>query len=336
VELAGSWLHDSKLLEDMAWCLVAHGVNSQIGQHRFSATYLQASANLLNVIGEPVSDDVESRIASGAPVAMLTYSFWRRVLHGDPKAVGMWLRHNNSSVFIAGVLPPRFWLVSSGIEIYELGNSATSREGLLVVRSRPGVAAHELEAEITKVADRHDTPFTQTAPQVLFVRDALRTPVWFFVSALFIAAVLVMIGHGTRLRRSDRGGLRLPSGNWRWWSFLLLKTTLALLLIFTVGVEVFVGVNRQLTTEPLGGPALLWFYTAACSAVLVAVVADQQARCRVCLRCLAFAVRVGCPGCLFLDWSGTELLCPDGHGVLYVPHHISCWDEAERWVALET
>ncbi len=64
--------------------------------------------------------------------------------------------------------------------------------------------------------------------------------------------------------------------------------------------------------------------------------ADQRARCRVCLRLLCFPVRIGCPGCLLLDWSGTELLCTEGHGVLHIPHMAPSWDEeAEHWVALD-
>ena len=67
VELAGWWLQDGRLVEDMAVCLVADGVSTQLQQRLYRATYLEASANLLNVIGQPVPADVEGRIASGAP-----------------------------------------------------------------------------------------------------------------------------------------------------------------------------------------------------------------------------------------------------------------------------
>ena len=229
-------------------------------------------------------------------------------------------------MFVAGILPQGFWLLSSGIDIYELGSSAASREGILVVRARPGVSAGQLETEITKVADHHDMPFTQTAPQVLFVSDALHTPVWFFGSALFIAAILVMIGHGTRLRRSDRGGLRLPAGNWRWWWFSAAEDRTG------TAADLYCRHGGVRWCQPAGNHRAAWWSGAF--VVLYGRLQRYPGRHRgrpagpgaaVCLRCLAFAIRVGCPGCLFLDWSGTELLCPDGHGVLYVPHHISCW-----------
>jgi hypothetical protein len=44
---------------------------------------------------------------------------------------------------------------------------------------------------------------------------------------------------------------------------------------------------------------------------------------------------VGCPGCLLLDWAGTELVCVEGHGMLHVPEMVSCWHEPEQWTSLD-
>ncbi|MBV8865329.1 MAG: hypothetical protein JO210_08020, partial [Acidobacteriaceae bacterium] len=88
--------------------------------------------------------------------------------------------------------------------------------------------------------------------------------------------------------------------------------------------------------DPAAGPFLLWLYILGTMGVLFWAVADQRARCRVCLRLLCFPVRVGCPGCLLLNWSGMELLCTEGHGLLHVPHLAPSWDEeSERWISLD-
>jgi hypothetical protein len=88
--------------------------------------------------------------------------------------------------------------------------------------------------------------------------------------------------------------------------------------------------------DPGNGPFLLWLYILGTMGVLFWALADQRARCRVCLRLLAFPVRIGCPGCLLLDWSGIELFCSEGHGVLHVPHLAPSWDEApDRWISLD-
>jgi hypothetical protein len=163
----------------------------------------------------------------------------------------------------------------------------------------------------------------------------MQTPLWLFGAALFIAAVLVALAEGPRWMRVDDAADSLLRRHWRWWSFFAVKTGLGLMTVLVLGIEVFVGRSRHAVSDSLGGPALIWFYVVGCSLVLFASISDQRSRCRVCLRLLSSPIRIGCPGCLLLDWAGTEFLCPHGHGVLYVPHHVACWEEADRWVLLE-
>jgi hypothetical protein len=45
---------------------------------------------------------------------------------------------------------------------------------------------------------------------------------------------------------------------------------------------------------------------------------------------------MGSPGNLFLEWSGTEICCTQGHGVLHVPHLAPSWaEEPDHWIALD-
>jgi len=60
--------------------------------------------------------------------------------------------------------------------------------------------------------------------------------------------------------------------------------------------------------------------------------ADQEQRCKHCLRSLANPARVGRPSHNFLEWSGTELVCKHGHGLLSVPEMESSWCESSRWL----
>jgi hypothetical protein len=88
--------------------------------------------------------------------------------------------------------------------------------------------------------------------------------------------------------------------------------------------------------DPGCGPVLLWLYILGVMATFIWAVADQRARCRVCLRLLAFPVRMGSPGSLFLGWAGTELLCTEGHGLLHVPDLVASWEEEpDRWINLD-
>ena len=162
------------------------------------------------------------------------------------------------------------------------------------------------------------------------VRDTLLTPLWYFGASAALSAVLMSILCRVHF---ERRRFRLRSV-----AFLSAKVRAPLTIVFTAGLEW----NRPsdsillLWRDSASGPGLVWLYVAGTMAVLFWGLADQRARCRVCLRLLCFPVRVGCPGCLLLDWSGTELLCTEGHGVLHVPDMATSWDaDADRWIALD-
>jgi hypothetical protein len=64
------------------------------------------------------------------------------------------------------------------------------------------------------------------------------------------------------------------------------------------------------------------------------ILSDQRRRCPVCLRLLTNPTRIGGPSHTFLDWYGTELICTQGHGLLYVPEIPSSYT-TQRWQALD-
>jgi hypothetical protein len=59
---------------------------------------------------------------------------------------------------------------------------------------------------------------------------------------------------------------------------------------------------------------------------------DQGTRCRHCLRSLSAPLRIGRPSWNFLDSNGTQLSCPDGHGLLSVPEIETSWRESSEWI----
>lgn len=63
---------------------------------------------------------------------------------------------------------------------------------------------------------------------------------------------------------------------------------------------------------------------------------DQQQRCRHCLNRLTGPARVGAPSHNLLAWSGLELSCAGGHGVLLVPEMEGSWCWYHRWVQTDS
>jgi hypothetical protein len=72
-----------------------------------------------------------------------------------------------------------------------------------------------------------------------------------------------------------------------------------------------------------------------CILALRWVLIDQRQRCPVCLRLLTNPSRVGQPSRNFLEWSGTELICVRGHGLLHVPETPTSWFDTQRWLYLD-
>jgi hypothetical protein len=62
-------------------------------------------------------------------------------------------------------------------------------------------------------------------------------------------------------------------------------------------------------------------------------VADQELRCKQCLRLLTAPARVGRPSRNLLEWNGTEAACKRGHGRLSVPEIETSWCQSSRWIA---
>ena len=79
----------------------------------------------------------------------------------------------------------------------------------------------------------------------------------------------------------------------------------------------------------------LWIFSVGCVFMLWWSLTDQQNRCRVCLRRLALPAHIGRSGCLLLGWVGTELVCPEGHGLLHLTETDVCWLDRSRWTRLD-
>jgi hypothetical protein len=111
--------------------------------------------------------------------------------------------------------------------------------------------------------------------------------------------------------------------------FLFAKTTLLLLLGFLLSADLFQFLHASF---PLTCDLLQIFAFVVLSLLgLRWSFLDQQTRCKQCLRALTTPARVGRPSHNLLEWNGTELLCPDGHGHLSVPEMETSWCQSSQW-----
>jgi hypothetical protein len=265
---------------------------------------------------------------------VLTHRAWVALFHSNRQIVGGSVTIQGRPYRVAGILPERFWFLSRRPTLFFVMPHLPDNRVLALARAKPGVLASALERELTSICRQDGFSVSASRPHVASVSDALTAPVYSFLIAV-IGGLVCLARLGT-LRTAFRRDLRV--GVVRRLSYFAAKCAITLSAVFCAGLELGRGETSILLPrmDSASGPGLAWLYLLCAMAVLLWAWADQRARCRVCLQLLCFPVRIGCPGCLLLDWAGTELLCTEGHGVLHVPDMVVSWDnQADHWIALD-
>lgn len=314
-ETAGRWNTRSKLLEGLALYTWTGPATARV------------SANFFDLLG--------ARFTSGgaedcSPCVVLSSAVAQRTLKAQPLTSQTSIMLGGGRYRVAGVLEPGFWFLSRDIGVWQIGppGSFAGERAAVVARLGPGVSASEAERELSSILYQANagapwSSLVRLTPLQRRVRSVFES----FGLALGLAVVVVVAGSRVRLQRlSARGAL-----------FLLAKTSVLLAAVFLAGVEFTHAASITMLGggDPLSQLLSTWLFLLGSMGALAWSVRDQQARCRVCLRRLALPTRVGCPGCLLLDWAGTELVCMEGHGMLHIPELVACWEEPERWTALD-
>ena len=252
---------------------------------------------------------------------VLSYDFRRGLKAGSLVAL------DGKSYRVAAVLERGFWFLSPRIAVWRIGAPGPAEKTGVVARMRPDVTTKEAETELGIILRDAGMNDWESLVEINGVAARVRSVLWSFGFGLGLAIVIIL----PSLR------LRMPAWNPRAAAFFAAKTGLLLTLVLLCGIEF----TRAASITMLGGtdaltePLSTWLFMLGSMGVLGWSIADQRRRCRVCLRRLGMAAHVGCPGCLLLNWAGTELVCMEGHGMLHVPEMAACWQEPDRWTSLD-
>lgn len=156
--------------------------------------------------------------------------------------------------------------------------------------------------------------------------DALVGHGFAIVFALAIGVTLVVLGR-----------LSVERYGWRYWSFLLVKTLLVMLIVPLLWIEAGAALRASIPSAGLrmlvGGLLFTLVFMAAFGCALLWSFADQRRRCPVCLQRLALPVTMGSWASVF-EPPTTELLCEEGHGTLCLPETET--GEPDHWTPLDS
>lgn len=334
-DAAPDWAAHSRLLTAAAGFTTKYAVAQGERTSPFRELMVTTEPRLFTIFG---ARPMLGAIPSAAGV-VLDQPTWRSIFHADARVIGSWLTVGRVSYRVSAVLPPGFQFLSRQPALFIVESELKDASVMVVAQAKRDVSASALTRELTNISETVSYYFFRSDLRVRFLRTAVWTPLGFFGIAVLVAALLLMAVARFRVRTLRVAWQpKYRAATLRRSAFFLGKTSLALTFVFTAGLEWSRPESALLfaSRDPASGPFLVWLYILGAMGVLFWSFADQRARCRVCLRLLCFPVRIGCPGCLLLDWSGTELLCAEGHGVLHVPHLAASWEEeAEHWITLD-
>ncbi len=328
------WRSKSKMLDGVATYRWHEVVANDPSGHSLHVMSARVSDEFFSVLGARTASGRVFRRADGAACqdcVVLGYDFWRQ--HFAAHSVDA-MQLGGRRMRIVGVMDRGFWFLSRRIAVWSLASPSESKPSTrtgVVVRLAPGVTKKAAEAELGSILvdEAGFTPW-ESMVDLSLVHERVRAVFGSFALGLVLALVMAAAGLRMRLPKFGRHGCARAL-------FFNCKTGLLLAAVLLAGIEftrassiTMIG-GTDLSTEPL----TTWLFLIFSMGVLTWSIYDQRRRCRVCLRRLGMAAHVGCPGCLLLNWSGTELVCVEGHGMLHVPEMTSSWQEAEQWTALD-
>lgn len=306
-----------------------------IGPHEApELTIGRGSSNLLGLLGMPVLFAQHVGGRSTTPELVLSETTWRSRFGGSRAIFGRSIKVGLQTVRVSGVVPDETTPAPGRVDAWLL---LPDRAAEAMPDSARVFAFGKTTAE--PVSERwrmsvgsgteHRSDFDCVA------LSARGMEIWrIFAFTVFLA--LLALPATTSLPLGDYAArdVKLPwTTGLRRWLFLATKIGLLLPAIYFGSLDL----------------AYLWTWSGANTAEYMQLVTsfcatlfalrwalrDQRQRCPVCLRRLTCPVRVGQPSRNFLSWSGTELICSGGHGLLHVPELPTSWFGAPRWLHLD-
>ena len=343
LDLASAW-KSSKLVDDVA--PYSWGPAKLAGAKRtVPVLAAQVAPGFFQVLGLNASMGRTFRAGDErtcSSCVVLSYEIWKLQYHGDRSIVGREVLLDGSSRTVIGVLPDNFHLLSPEISAWTLLDSGTppftnfvERIGA-VARLAPGAVDSKVELDLV---DRTENAGYVIPASVLAVTSGaaeMRRYAGSYLLFVLLAVGCAMVIVYARSGSVGRAPLTVRD-RLRWWSYFVVKSVLLLVLTGLVAWITVRALSISLvgSIHPMTNGIALWLFLVFSVAPLSWAIHDQQKRCRVCLRRLGTPIQIGALGRVLLDWSGTEMVCAEGHGVLYLPDTQANWLERDRWDNLD-
>jgi hypothetical protein len=288
------------------------------------------SANMFEVLGLPLP---------GVDEGVLSRFMWQHRFGGNPHLIGevVWVAHRR--IRIAGIAPDSNWALPGKPDVWivestqAFSRDSQDRSGYVVAQLAPAGRGQMIDGVIPIAAVYENGDDAELCGTRLAVPADGSFSIYLF--SLFFA--ILALPPVTSVFASESNFVSHPRSmatRVRCWTFVGVK----FLLVAAVGYFGAVDVAYCGFQDFSRSAEFLQFLASfsICLFGLRWALSDQSRRCPVCLRLVTHATQVGTASCSFLDWSGTEMVCMEGHVLLHVPNLPTSWFSQPRWTYLDT
>jgi hypothetical protein len=230
---------------------------------------------------------------------------------------------------------PRQFLLRTVSEWKPIGGHDVKSVGV-IGRLKEGVSIQTAEKELRTLAGKyrlHKNRYPFPEPDVRSLIERINQPLYSYAAIAGFTMLILFIAATIGILREFRQSAQIRVRFWAYFCAKVVGVPLALLLAtweFSNATLMTVTGGSTLRAEPISS----WLFILACGGAAYWCLADQRVRCRACLQPLQYPVRVGCLGAILFNHAGTEFVCCEGHGALYVPELSSDYVQAESWTTL--
>ncbi len=266
---------------------------------------------------------------------------WRTLLNADPGVVGRSYPIAGRDHKIIGILPRAFWFFSDSPDVWTLidHSSFGDPETVLVytiARLRPGFSEKTSLEELRRLyrtlpprmKPRHGDLWGRQIEEARITKltqDPLyRVVPLVLVGLLILSAACVVFLPG---RKSGMRGI----------AYFVVKVSVGSLATTLAAIEFAYAPGMRLTGVRGFAPEAISLWLLIFGLVISIWWAwdDQRKRCPTCLCRLSMPVQMGARGHVLMEWMSTELVCPQGHGVLLAPEDLLESHPKDKWLQLD-